>query len=447
MSSLNRRLLLAAGAVLVVFLGLTGLVLDRAFRTSVEAAEKDRLQGHVYALLAAAERADGELVLPASLPEARFSTPDSGLYAQVVGEGGMPVWRSPSLLGAEVPFAASADPGAATFQRLQRDGEQYFGLGMTVVWEGDQAIARRYTFQVSEDLRTYWAQVGGYRRALWGWFAGVAVVLLGVLGAVLRWGLRPLRRVARDLDDVRSGRSERLQDDYPAELRGLTESINTLIVSERARQERYRDTLADLAHSLKTPLAVLRGASASGAANPGDLAAAVAEQSERMTRIVDYQLQRAASQGRPTLGRPVSVRPVLERVCASLAKVYRERGVRCDIVTAERCTVRASEEDLMEIAGNLLDNAFKWARSRVRIHVEDDGTAFALCIEDDGPGIDAPQRERVLTRGARADEAVGGHGIGLAVVRDIAAAYSGTIAIDRSPTLGGARVCIAFPLR
>ena len=440
MKSLSRRLLLAAGAVLVVFLGLTGLVLDRAFRTSVEAGERDRLQGHIYALLSAAERSDAGLVLPTRLPEARFSTPDSGLYARVVDGNGEPVWRSPSLLGTDVPFVASSAPGEPVFERLRSADDQYFGSALRVLWEGDGLASRSYTFQVSEDLQSYWSQVGGYRRALWGWFAGVAAVLLFVLGAVLHWGLRPLRRVERDLADVRAGRSEQLQGSYPAELTGLTDSINTFIASERARQERYRNALADLAHSLKTPLAVLRGA------QPERLAAVVRDQSERMARIVDYQLQRAASSGHPTLGRQVAVGPVLERIRASLDKVYRRQGLHCELDLPADCALRVSEEDLMEMCGNVLDNAYKWARSRIRVHADDAHDEFVLCVEDDGPGIAQPERERVLSRGARADESVGGHGIGLAVMRDIAAAYAGTISIDKSPRLGGARVCITLPV-
>jgi len=316
-------------------------------------------------------------------------------------------------------------------------------VALHVVWEGDGGAARRYTFQVSEDLRSYRSQVGGYRRALWGWFAGVAAVLLLVLGLVLRWGLRPLRQVERDLDDVRSGRSDRLQGAYPPELSGLTDSINTFIGSERARQERYRNTLADLAHSLKTPLAVLRGAS--HGTSPSELAGMVQEQTERMSRIVDYQLQRAASPGRPTLGRPVPVLPVLERVRASLDKVYRDRAIACDIQVPADTAVHASEADLMEIFGNVMDNAYKWARSCVRIRTEAlSGGETAVCVEDDGPGIEPALRRRVLARGARADEAVDGHGIGLAVARDVAAACSGSISIDRSAALGGAQVCIAF---
>lgn len=448
MISLNRRLLLATGATLIVFLGLTGTVLDRAFRASAQEAARDRLQAHVYALLAAADRdAAGTLQVPSDLPEARFSTAGSGLYARVVDAGGRVLWHSPSTLGVQPAFAEPGQPGELVFERLETDAQDYFGTAFVVVWESTEEPTARYGFQVSEDLTAYQRQVDGFRRSLWGWFVAVAVVLLAVLAGLLRWGLAPLRQVARDLDRVRSGRAQRLGSDYPRELLGLTESINTFVAYERARQERYRNTLSDLAHSLKTPLAVLRSSSEAGSSAEAELAPLVREQVARMAQIVDYQLQRPVAATPSTLAEPVPLRHLAERVCASLAKVYRDRAIDCAVEVDYQLSVQIAEGDLLELLGNLMDNAFKWARSRVRIRagLAVGNSGVAVAVEDDGPGIAEEQRQRVLQRGARADEAVAGHGIGLAVVRDIVNAYGGTLSIKRSDDLGGAAILVQLP--
>lgn len=446
MTSLNRRLLLATGVTLIVFLGLTGTVLDSAFRASAQSAVQDRLQAHVYALLAAADPdASGTLRVPSELPEARFTTPGSGLYARVLDGGGAMVWHSPSMLGVEPAFADPGPPGRSVFERLSRQGHEYFAIAFVVVWEGAGAPAR-YTFQVSEDLAAYQRQVDDFRRSLWGWFVGVGVVLLAVLALLLRWGLAPLRRVARDLDDVRSGRRQRLGGDYPRELLGLTESINTFVAFERARQERYRNTLSDLAHSLKTPLAVLRSSSEAGAEGDAELAPLVREQVARIAQIVDYQLQRSVAPAPATLAGPIALRALVERVRGTLDKVYRARGLDCKVDIDDALQVQIGEGDLLEILGNLMDNAFKWARSRIVVRASGLGVGgVVLEIEDDGPGIADDERQRVLQRGARADEAVQGHGIGLAVVRELVNAYAGHLRIQRSERLGGAALIVQLP--
>lgn len=448
MISLNRRLLLATGATLVVFLGLTGTVLDRAFRASAQEAVRDRLHAHVYALIAAADRdADGTLQVSADLPEARYATAASGLYARVTDGKRNVLWSSASTLGVDAAYASAGQPGQMVFERLAGAGQEYFGAALMVMWESRAEGAARYVFQVSEDLSNYQGQVDGFRRSLWGWFVAVAVLLLAVLAGLLRWGLAPLRHVARDLDRVRSGRAQRLSGDYPRELRGLTDSINTFVAFERARQERYRNTLSDLAHSLKTPLAVLRSSSEAGVASGADLAPLVREQVSRMAQIVDYQLQRPVAAAPSSLAAPAPLRALAERVCASLTKVYRERAVQCDLALEAQLAVQMVEGDLLELLGNLVDNAFKWARSRVMVRAQtlaDDG-GVEIAVEDDGPGIAEELRQTVLGRGARADEAVAGHGIGLAVVRDIVSAYGGDLQIRRSGSLGGAALVVRLP--
>lgn len=443
-------MILAAGVGLVFFLGLTGSVLERAFRSSLQEAERERLIGHVYALLSAADvgRTDGLEISP-SLPESRFATPNSGLYGRVLDRQGAVVWRSPSNLGVDVAYADADRPGEVRFATPSNQrGALYFTVALRVQWEVADDAPQTYVFQVSADRREFNVQLARFRTSLWGWFAAVALALLIGLGLLLRWGLSPLRRVAADLERVQNGEDQQLAQDYPRELLGLTRSINAFIVTERAQRDRYRNSLSDLAHSLKTPLAVMRSTVQGG--DRDETSSLVREQVDRMDEIVQYQLQRAAASGGSPLGRPLPLRPLVLRIVDSLRKVYFERGVEVDVRIDERREFYGDQGDLMEILGNVLDNAFKWCQRQVRVFdraaYQGQEGAWQLVVEDDGPGIPMDLWERVLQRGVRADERVKGHGIGLAVVRDLLEVYEGHIELGRSE-LGGARICLSFPTR
>ncbi|HKK14442.1 MAG TPA: ATP-binding protein [Gammaproteobacteria bacterium] len=444
MRSLQARLVLAASLVLTVFLGVGGFALDRSFHDSAKTSVRQRLQAHVYALLAAADvDSRGMLHMPASLSDERLQRPGSGLYAQVEGAGGAVLWRSASELGKQIPAAGPLVPGRWAFARLPApQGGGLFMLSFGVAWDTGADGGQRYTFTVAEDVAAYQAQVDRFRRSLVIWLGAAAGLLLLVQGSILRWSLAPLRAVERELQAVEAGAQSRLEGAYPRELKGLTGHLNALLESERRQLARYRDALADLAHSLKTPLAVLRGAL--DPRRREQLESVVREQADRMNTIVDYQLQRAATSGRTALMAPVNVASVIERVVNSLHKVYRDRDVQAELRVADDILFHGDEDDLMELAGNLADNAFKWCRHRVRVSAHREGQSLLLAVEDDGPGIPAGQRDRVLDRGGRADAGVSGHGIGLAVVADIVTAYGGTLRIETGE-LGGARVCAAFP--
>ena len=446
MRSLRGRLLIAASLVLAAFLGLTGLSLDRAFRDSALAAVQDRLQAQVYMLLGAVNvDAFNRLTLPQALPEARFSTPDSGLYADLMDSQGTLVWHSPSSLGLALPFfPAVRNPGDTQFAPLDAsDGTPLFVLAFTVSWEIARNQYQLYTFRVAETRQDFNDQVWSFRRGLWGWLLASTAVLLAAQGLILRWSLHPLRRVAAEVKDIETGRRDELSSGYPEELQPLTANLNALLRQGRAHLERYRNALGDLAHSLKTPLAVARGALETNA-DPGELRRTLGEQMERMNRTVDYQLQRAAAAGRSALSVPLPVAPLARKILDSLAKVYADRALQLRAEIAATTVFYGDEGDLLEILGNLADNACKWCRRQVvmRAHPADhDGRMeLVMDVEDDGPGIPADQAPLLLNRGQRADPTVAGHGIGLAVVRDLVEeVYYGRLEIGRSD-LGGARV-------
>ncbi len=439
MTSLNARIGLSAAAVLAIFIVLTALALDRAFRDSAAAAMQERLRAQLYLVMAAAEvDRRGRVKMPERLAEPRLALPESGLYAMVRGEDGTSLWRSPSAVGVELPPGESLAVGA---ERFERRGEAYFVYDLGLEWEV-RGRSFPLTFSVAEELTPFEAQLARYRRGLWGWLGAMAGLLLVTQAVVLRWGLRPLRTVAGELQSIEAGGQDSLQKDYPKELAGLTENLNALLRHERAQQARYKDALGDLAHSLKTPLAVLRGAL--GETADRELEGALEEQVVRMDGIVQYQLQRAATSGRSALMAPLPVNDIVRRIIDSLDKVHREKGVQITVEVDEGVQVRGNEGDVMELFGNLLDNAYKWCRQQVAVAVTCTQGSLHAMVEDDGPGISPEQAAEILKRGVRMDESTPGHGIGLAMVRDIVEAYDGAIEILNSE-LGGAGIHVRLP--
>mgnify|MGYP000002784085 CR=1 FL=1 len=449
--SLNTRLLLASSVVLAGFLGATGFVLDRAFQASTEAALRDRLQGHLYALLAASDLdTRGVLQLPAELPDPRFSLIGSGLYAEVVDRSGAPVWRSKSLLGSNLAFSKTPPIGQREYSKLTGDKDTpLLSLSFTVSWEAAAQGERRHTYRVAESLAGFNAEVNRFRRSLWGWLAGAVFLLLGVQSLVLRWSLAPLRRVSADLRAIERGLAQQLRGDYPRELRQLTDNLNGLLISSENHLKRYRDALGNLAHSLKTPLAVLRGA-LDGETNIETLRAVAREQLAGMTRIIEYQLQRAAASGRAPLAAPVEVKPVMEKIISALTKVYADKTVGVSIDIPADLAFHGDAGDLTEMLGNLLDNAFKWCRGQVRIVARRSaasGTRSAtlnIDINDDGPGLADDMKTRVLERGVRADQSMPGHGLGLAMVQDTVVLYRGELLLNNRLD-GGLMVRLSLP--
>ena len=460
--SLHARQLLAASLGLVAFLGLTGVALDQAFRRTAISNLQERLQNDAYAYLGEFEfTRDGELIEPppGQAPDARYLQPGSGLYA--VARGKTLRWNSPSVLGRVLPEPELLKPGEQRFDPpplsfVDAEGltHQVYRFTYGLAWEqgeiGQPSTVTRFTIAIYEDAEQLERQVGVFRRSLWGYLGLAAMLLLLVQMLVLRWSLQPVRNLERELGRVRRGVADRLSGRHPPELQQITDSINGLIESEHKNLDQSRNTLADLAHSLKTPLAVMRSRLDSGASDE-ELRREVGVQVQRMSEIVSYQLSRAARSGHALFSAPIAIEPRAEEIVASLEKVYLGKGVFCEFEVDADASFFGEIGDLQELMGNLLENAFKWARQRVLLTVKTEPAVgnrrpgVFLAVEDDGPGIPQEKVERLLQRGVRGDERVQGHGIGLAIVQDIVRAYRGELKVETSAELGGARFTVHFP--
>jgi two-component system sensor histidine kinase PhoQ len=448
--SLSRRLLLSVSVSLVVFFGVTVFVLDVSFRDVSKRSLEDLLDAQIVALVAASDpQPNGVFAPPARDLGSRLATPRSGLYAQIRGaSAGAPRWRSPSTAGADIDFGPALRTGAKAVRYTRVHNEDVAVASRGISFEDEARVRHNLTFSVAASLKPYEEQLWSFRRRLFGWFVGLAILLLATLGGLLRWVLAPVRRLEREITAVEEGALQSLGGGYPRELSGVATNLNTLLIGERNRMTRYRNTLGNLAHSLKTPLAVMRTALPD---SDSDRASVLTAEIYRMSNIIEHQLQRAAAGGALLGQAPLEVEPLLRELRVAMMKVYARKDFSLSVRVQPGVQFVGDRDDLLELLGNVIDNASKWCKSQVRVTVSADPAAgprqrLQIVVEDDGPGITEQDSARVLERGVRTDERVPGHGLGLSMVRDTVDLYGGKLAIERSE-LGGARISLALPGR
>jgi two-component system sensor histidine kinase PhoQ len=439
LASIRTRLILGAIVVLVAFMAVAGVALQKAHADGVRAAHYARLQSVVYLLLAGAEvDASGALEMPLAFAEPRLSLPGSGLYASIVNGARGETWQSASAVGLTPPFERDVSVGEWRYETVADQSGTFLTASYGVHWAGQGKAGVRLVVSVAESSVGFDRETGAFQRTLWVWLGGAGVLLLFSQTLLLRWGLSPLQRVSQEIARIEHGEQAQVQGHYPTEIAALTGNLNTLIKRERVRQTRYKEALSYLAHSLKTPLAVLR----TGLAQPDQLAATVAQQVDRMDHIVQHQLGRAGASGATRFAPYLSLAPVVQRICDSLRKVYADKQLVFTVDCAQDLRWRMDEGDAFEMLGNVLDNAAKWAQRRVSVRLGIEGGALHIGVQDDGPGFTDTQA--ILQLHVRMDEKVPGHGVGLAVVNDLVAAHEGSLSLGVS-TWGGAQVHMVLP--
>ncbi len=450
LNSLAARLIAAAAIWTMLALAVGGFVLSNAFRQAAldnfDAALKTDMDG----LIAAAQPDDnGGLVLQDRFVNHEFDRVYSGLYFQIkpvaAGEPGGQISRS--LFDQSLTPTAEEKNGMLTYAYAQGpESQQLRVLEQRVAFPNtataDKNDTEAYTFLVAGNL----SQVEAESRAFNGTLIWSFVLLgLGLVVAILlqvRIGLLPLRRLKDALHRIRDGRAPRLEGEFPAEIAPLAAELNSLIEHSSEIVARARTHVSNLAHFLKTPLSVL---ASEAEAEPGPLAEQVKKQIEVMRRQVDHYLTRARAAGSVNvLGNRTQVAPVLNDLARVLTRIHAARDIVIDAECPADLYFRGERQDLEEMAGNLMDNACKWARRRVRVRAAPDGARLVLTVEDDGPGLSAEDRQRVGERGERLDESVPGSGLGLAIVRDISKLYTGFFTLETSD-LGGLKTRLVLP--
>ena len=451
-NSLAARLIAAAAIWTMLGLAVGGVVLSNAFRNAAENSFDSRLAADMDGLIAAAEPdEDGGVRLQDRFLNHQFDRVYSGLYFQILpfqgGSSGRQISHSlfdrvlavsTNLRGNAPSWGFAAGPDNQSLRTLSRRLE--FPIASTP----DQHDSRIYIVTVAGDL----AEVDGESSAFNGTLIwSFALLGLGLVAAVflqVRVGLLPLRQLKESLARIRDGKAQRLEGNFPAEIAPLAGELNSLIAHSAEVVGRARTHVSNLAHFLKTPLSVLTSEADADPANP--LAEPVRRQVGTMRRQVDHYLARARAAGSVNvLGNRTAVAPVLTDLARVLGRIHADRAIAIETHCAPALYFRGERQDLEEMAGNLMDNACKWAHARVVVRAEGVGQRLVLTVEDDGPGLTPEEQAKVGSRGERLDESVPGSGLGLAIVRDISKLYAGFLNLESSE-LGGLRTRLDLPL-
>lgn len=445
-SSLRVRLMLGAAVTVSVFMLALFPALQQVFTSALEESIEQRLAADASALISAARITQGILRMPEKLPDEEFDILPARQLGFIYDNKGSLLWRSRSSENVKIDYNPKYDGHGHEFLRAQdAQGREFFVYDVEVnLLRGQSAAFSIVTMQPVSD---YQVMYDNLRQQLYVWLGLALLLLLGFLWLGLGWGIRSLRSLSAELDDVETGKRAALSDEHPRELLRLTRSLNRLLESERQQSERYRHSLDDLAHSLKTPLAVLQGMGEVISAQPSNAeqARTLQGQVNRMNQQISYQLQRASLRKSGLLRYQVKLKPLLASLIEALDKVYRDKHVVVKQHYSAQLRVPVEQGALLELLGNILENAYRLCISEIRITARLTETDCELIVEDDGPGVPKHQRERILKRGERLDTQYPGQGIGTAVVKDIIDSYGGQLFVEDS-TLGGAQFRVIFPL-
>jgi signal transduction histidine kinase len=450
--SLARRLaLLAVGwsfAALVIAAVVLALLFQQAALRRFDASLSDLIDN----LISGSTIEAGEVVAPA-LTDQRALRAYSGRYwdiAEPVDGGGVKslvpsrsLWDSSLKIPADLPTRLKANPRKpiAFDAPGVQPGER---LRLVARWTSLPGRDAPLVFIAAEDRRPIDREVRNFFTTTAIAFALLGLGLIVAVIVQVRVGLQPLFRLRHEVADVRRGKAERLQADYPSELRPLTDELNALVAHNQETVERQRTHVGNLAHALKTPISVMITESSQ---RPGPLAEVVTRQAEVMRQQVDHHLRRAraAARSQGGQGERTSVAEVLDELARTLERIFRSKGVEIDWDAPDDLWFLGERQDFMEIAGNAMENAGKFGRRKVRVRAVATGPEhMRLTVEDDGPGLPPDRREEVIRRGARLDENAPGSGLGLSIIDELARAYRGSLSLGDSP-LGGLSVAVDLP--
>ncbi len=455
-NSLKVRLMVSILAMVIIILPTIAFIIVNSFEKHMVRSIENELSAYSYAILAVAEVEQASLVMPEALIENQFNISASGLYAFISGSASsqapaneistskesITLWRSQSLLTLNLPRQLPKQvtqllTGNKTFSTILLNGSAHFIYSYAVSFS-EAGLDFPLTVHIIRDKQNHLQLIAGFKQQLWLGLVVLMVIILLLQMVWLLWTLKPLSSLEKEVKAIEQGKAQRLVGLYPKELSQLTSQLNQLLDSEQKQRQRYRNALSDLAHSLKTPLAVLQAQSQISEVNQ--------EQISRINSTIDHQLKRAQSAGSSSWLVGIEIQPIAEKLLSTLRKIYQHapKEVELKVIGKGKLLFKGDEADLLELLGNLLDNAYKAAKTTILITIAQQDGNLIMTVEDDGIGIKDVDIEQILKRGIRADTYQEGHGVGLAIVRDLVASYHGDLNIARSDLLGGAKFTLNF---
>lgn len=442
--SLAFRVVGLSTVLAIVALVAIATLISTLYQNRAERSFDELLAAHLFNLIGAVGVSpQGELSGDPNLGNIAFSRPDSGYYWEVapITPAVTGLLRSPSMTEPVEVVPASEVPFDAEYRRFYNvpgiADERLRIVETEFVLDTDEQVAR---FRVMGNLSRLEAEIAKFNRRIYIYLTVFGIGMVIINGCAILLGLRPLGRISNALADVREGRAQRLSGNFPPEIEPLAAETNALIDNNRRIVERYRTQVGNLAHSLKTPLAVITNEGRAAGEERGRI---IAEQASAMQRQIDHYLHRAriAAQ-RDSVVHRTPVADPLARMIRVLDKLNPDKSFELEV--DDGVVFAGEREDFEEIVGNLLENAAKWARTSIRVTAAPAGKAIALAVEDDGPGIPAGKAREAIKRGKRLDETKPGTGLGLSIVADLASEYGGALEIERSD-LGGLKALVRLP--
>ncbi len=453
-NSLWFRLIASSSVIAVVLLLSAAVLLNAIFVSALQRNFDQRLRAALDGVLANVELgADGKPQIQNPLADTRFSLPLSGWYWQVsnAGDAGK-LLSSNSLLEQQltVPTAALAgrdSNGVAGFSMLDQQGKNLRAIEQDVKLFND---GKTYAFVVSGNFDELKSEITSFQRTLLSVLAALGLALLAGLLFQVRFTLQPLADMQHQLNDIRSGRGEFLPDNFPRELQPVADELNLVVQSNLEIVERSRMQVGNLAHALKTPISVITN-EARDSKTP--LAAKVSEQINVMRDQVNLYLDRARRAARAqNIGAATEVEPVLQALARTLQRINVDRKLSISVEALPGLRFRGEKQDLEEMVGNLLDNACKWAKSKVMVQTyvaaaipEKARAWLVIVVDDDGDGIPEENRQTALQRGRRLDESKPGSGLGMSIISETASMYGGSLTLTEAD-LGGLRASLRLPM-
>jgi len=441
----------------IVMLPIIALILTNSFERQLNQGIKNELTAYSYSIFTVAEVENNQLLMPEFLLENQFNVSHSGLYAVITSLSTSnnsnnklsnnlsnnlknneikPLWQSQSLLALSLPpLLPSPNVGDSKFSKINLAQHEHLLYSFSASFS-DNGQAFPITLHLIKDQHEFLNALNDFKKKLWTGLFVLMVVFVFVQIVWLLWTLKPLSVLTKELEKIEKGQKKALDERYPVELQQVTTQLNALLITEENQRKRYRNALSDLAHSLKNPLAVIQ--------SQANISGSASEQVQVINQIIEHQLKRAQSAGQSSWYLGVQVSQVIDKLIATLSKIYQDENLSFDVNVDASAIFKGDEADLMEILGNILDNACKAAREKVAINVVTTGKKLTIEISDDGEGIDESQQAIILSRGGRADTYQAGHGIGLAIVKDLISSYQGQLLINNSTVLSGASFTVIF---
>ena len=452
-NSLWFRLLASSAVISAVLLLSAAFLLNAIFVHALEQNFDQRLRSALDGLLANIDLAtNGKPVLQNQLADSRFSLPLSGWYWQVRDTNTDETYlASPSLLEQLIPTTDNhiSTDGAGLFAYSAQDAK---GTNLRVIHQNISLFGKpqKYDIRVAGNFSELSGEITSFQHTLFGLLAGLGLTLLGALVLQVRFALRPLVAMRRQMNDIRAGKIDHLDGNYPTEIQPLATELNLLVEANREIVNRARMQVGNLAHALKTPLSVITNEIGE---NASSLAKKMREQLAVMRDQINLYLERARREARSqTAGSSTEIAPVIEALARTVQRIRRNRKLDFQISVPAGLLFRGEKQDLEEMLGNLLDNAGKWAKGKCRVtatplaHENTDARAWLeIVVEDDGPGIAPHLRAQALKRGQRLDETKSGSGLGMSIIIETATMYAGGMALGSSD-LGGLKAVLKLPM-